>query len=135
MTCVKETFPPRVRFRWLLITMRLSASSFAGTARTLVAVGTVSESSMFFAIAAAAPRSCFCSVCALCVTGLAFAACCGVALPVCGSVAAGLGCAAGLGAAGAALPLSAAGGVTVAVVVALPPPALAVAVPLPPARL
>lgn len=41
------------------MTMRLSAISFAGTARTLVAVGTDREASMFFAIAAAAPRSCF----------------------------------------------------------------------------
>src|SRR5688500_13308663 len=39
------------------MTMRLSASSFAGTARTLVAVGTVSETFMFLTTAAAAPRS------------------------------------------------------------------------------
>src|SRR5215207_2529606 len=56
MRCVKETFPPRERARWLLITMRLSASSFAGTARTLVAVGTVSEAFMFLTTLAAAPR-------------------------------------------------------------------------------
>ncbi len=37
--------------------MRLSNSSFAGTARTLVAVGMVSDTSMFLAMAAAAPRS------------------------------------------------------------------------------
>ena len=37
--------------------MRLSASSFAGTARTLVAVGSSSEACMFLAIAPAAPRS------------------------------------------------------------------------------
>src|SRR3954451_21108990 len=37
--------------------MRLSASSLAGTARTLVAVGTVSETFMFLTTAAAAPRS------------------------------------------------------------------------------
>src|SRR3954468_14135614 len=36
--------------------MRLSPSNFAGTARTLVAVGMVSERSMFFAITAFAPR-------------------------------------------------------------------------------
>src|SRR3954453_19953110 len=59
MRCVKEILPPRVRLRWLLMTMRLSAISFAGTARTLVAVGTLSEASMFLAMAAAAPRSCF----------------------------------------------------------------------------
>ncbi|GLZ54783.1 hypothetical protein Acsp07_44000 [Actinomycetospora sp. NBRC 106378] len=37
--------------------MRLSASSFAGTARTLVAVGSSSDACMFLAIAFAAPRS------------------------------------------------------------------------------
>src|SRR2546430_6576746 len=36
--------------------MRLSASSLAGTARTLVAVGTVSDSSMLLTIRAATPR-------------------------------------------------------------------------------
>src|SRR5262245_29651076 len=36
--------------------MRLSAISFAGTARTLVAVGTVSDASMFATMRAAAPR-------------------------------------------------------------------------------
>ena len=41
MRWVKLTLPPRARRRWLLITTRLSASSLAGTARTLVAVGTV----------------------------------------------------------------------------------------------
>jgi hypothetical protein len=40
---VKLTLPPRVRDMWLLITMRLSIMSFAGTVRTLVAVGTVSD--------------------------------------------------------------------------------------------
>src|SRR6185369_8109458 len=57
MRWVKLTLPPRPRVRWLLITMRLSASSFAGTARTLVAVGTASEASMFCTIRAATPRS------------------------------------------------------------------------------
>src|SRR3954453_2101696 len=55
--CVKETLPPRERARWLLMTTRLSASSLAGTARTLVAVGTVSEAFMFLTTLAAAPRS------------------------------------------------------------------------------
>ena len=41
MMWVKLTLPPRARRRWLLMTTRLSAISFAGTARTLVAVGTV----------------------------------------------------------------------------------------------
>src|SRR3954453_15613575 len=57
---VKDTFPPRERARWLLMTMRLSASSLAGTARTLVAVGTVSEAFMFLTTLAAAPRSGIC---------------------------------------------------------------------------
>src|ERR687885_2326698 len=54
---VNETLPPRARARWLLMTIRLSASSLAGTARTLVAVGTVSEAFMFLTTLAAAPRS------------------------------------------------------------------------------
>src|SRR2546423_8785569 len=37
--------------------MRLSTSSFAGTARTLVAVGTVSDWSMLATMRAATPRS------------------------------------------------------------------------------
>src|SRR5919202_1807613 len=56
MRCVNETLPPRARARWLLMTMRLSASSLAGTARTLDAVGTVSEAFMFLTTLAAAPR-------------------------------------------------------------------------------
>src|SRR5690606_40977643 len=39
------------------MTIRLSAINFAGTARTLVAVGTLSEASMFLAMVAATPRS------------------------------------------------------------------------------
>src|SRR6185312_13043239 len=54
---VKEIFPPRVRLRWLLMTIRLSIISLAGMARTLVAVGTSSDEDMFFTTAAAAPRS------------------------------------------------------------------------------
>ena len=57
MRWVKEIFPPRVRRSWLLITRRLSASSFAGTARTDVAVGTSSDASMFFTTIDAAPRN------------------------------------------------------------------------------
>src|ERR671912_2104203 len=49
MRCVKLILPPRVRDMWLLMTMRLSIISFAGIVRTLVAVGTVSDSSMFTA--------------------------------------------------------------------------------------
>ncbi len=53
------------------MTMRLSASSLAGTARTLVAVGTVSETFMFFTTLAAAPRSGDCLPAATGVAALA----------------------------------------------------------------
>src|SRR6476646_4403361 len=56
MRWVKETFPPRARARWLLMTVRLSHSSLTGTDRTEVAVGTVSEESMFWTVRAGAPR-------------------------------------------------------------------------------
>ncbi len=65
--------------------MRLSASSFAGTARTLVAVGTVSDCCMFFAIAAAAPRIGLTCSPATGFTGVALAAAAGAGLPVLGS--------------------------------------------------
>src|SRR6478672_2787342 len=55
--CVKEILPPRVRLRWLLMTIRLSIIALTGMARTLVAVGTSSDADMFFTTAAAAPRS------------------------------------------------------------------------------
>src|SRR5690625_1368192 len=54
---VNETLPPRPRARWLLMTMRLSTSSFAGIARTEVAVGTSKEVSMFLTTREAAPRN------------------------------------------------------------------------------
>src|SRR5690349_3026807 len=54
---VKLILPPRVRARWLLTTIRLSIIALAGTARTLVAVGISNDSAMFFAMAAAGPRS------------------------------------------------------------------------------
>src|SRR5688500_3430612 len=57
MMWVKDTFPPRERFRWLLMTTRLSMSSLAGMARTLVAVGTCSDDSMLLTTRALAPRS------------------------------------------------------------------------------
>src|SRR5262249_46486452 len=57
MGWVKESLPPRPRVRWLLMTMRLSMSSFAGMERTLVAVGTVRLAAMFVAVRADAPRS------------------------------------------------------------------------------
>src|SRR4029079_7002097 len=54
---VNDTLPPRARARWLLITIRLSQSSFTGPGRTLVAVGTVNDTSMLAAVRAGAPRS------------------------------------------------------------------------------
>src|SRR3954447_8267732 len=57
MTWVKLTLPPRERARWLLMTTRLSISSLAGTARTLVAVGTWRLDSMLVTTRAEAPRS------------------------------------------------------------------------------
>ncbi len=57
MRWVNETLPPRPRARWLLITIRLSASSLAGMDRTLVAVGTPRLATMFSAVRAAAPRN------------------------------------------------------------------------------
>src|SRR4051812_10412853 len=103
MRWVKDTFPPRERARWLLMTMRLSASSLAGTARTLVAVGTVSETFMFLTTAAEAPRSGDCLPAATGVAGLAAAACFSAGLVSAGLLSAGLlgagaGAAAALGA-------------------------------------
>ena len=57
MRWVKETLPARLRLRWLLMTRRLSNSSFTGTSRTEVAVGTPRDSFMFRTTAAAGPRS------------------------------------------------------------------------------
>ncbi|OBJ60126.1 hypothetical protein A5628_09145 [Mycobacterium colombiense] len=54
---MNEILPPRVRLSWLLMTIRLSIISLAGTARTLVAVGTSSDADMFLTTAAAAPRA------------------------------------------------------------------------------
>src|SRR4051794_39327520 len=57
MRWVNETLPPRPRRRWLLTTVRLSMSSFAGMARTLVAVGTARLACMLVTTRAAAPFS------------------------------------------------------------------------------
>src|SRR4051812_36476289 len=56
MRWVNDTLPPRPRRRWLLMTTRLSISSLAGMARTLVAVGTARLASMLVTMRAAAPR-------------------------------------------------------------------------------
>ena len=57
MRWVNDTLPPRARARWLLRTMRLSMSSLAGTARTLVAVGTARLASMLTTTREDGPRS------------------------------------------------------------------------------
>src|SRR3954471_24797013 len=57
MRWVKLTLPPRLRRRWLLMMMRLSISSLAGTARTLVAVGSSRLCSMLATILAATTLS------------------------------------------------------------------------------
>ena len=44
---MNETLPPRVRPRCELMTIRLSIKSFAGMVRTLVAVGTLRDASIF----------------------------------------------------------------------------------------
>src|SRR3954470_13574268 len=72
--------------------MRLSASSFAGTARTLVAVGTVSETFMFLTTAADAPRSGDCLPAATGAAGVLAAGGAGL-----GPAAGGLGVGGGLG--------------------------------------
>src|SRR3954452_12420825 len=56
MMWVNDTLPPRARARWLLMTVRLSHNSLTGTDRTEVAVGTVSDASMFCTVRAGAPR-------------------------------------------------------------------------------
>src|SRR3954447_9663270 len=68
MRCVNDTLPPRDRVRWLLTTIRLSMRSFAGIARTLVAVGISRLDSMFVTVRAAAPLSRWTSISEL-VTG------------------------------------------------------------------
>src|SRR6478672_287205 len=57
MRWVKLPLPPRERRRRLLMTTRLSMRSLAGTARTLVAVGTDRLDSMLVTTRAAGPRS------------------------------------------------------------------------------
>src|SRR6478609_4482780 len=90
MRWVKLIFPPRVRAMWLLMTMRLSIISLAGMVRTLVAVGTVSDSSMLAARVLGMPRRT--------VTLSSSASSAGAGD---GSLAAGLGACAGIGAAAA----------------------------------
>src|SRR5690348_4637623 len=118
MMCVKLTLPPRARLRWLLITTRLSAMSLAGTARTLVAVGTASESSMFVTTRAAAPRSVV--VVSSDVTGAAAFGVVGAAGSGATAAGAGAGGAATAGAGGAAI--GAAGGADAAAACAVPLP-------------
>src|SRR6266700_1782406 len=101
MRWVNETLPPRPRARWLLMTMRLSATSLAGTARTLVAVGTVSDWSMLATTRAATPRSTVVVARVGTAAGWAAGAFAGAAAGVAGAGLAGASLA-GAGAAGAA---------------------------------
>ncbi|CAB4722999.1 unannotated protein [freshwater metagenome] len=127
---MNETFPPRVRLRWLLITILLSIINLAGIARTDVAVGTVSDASMLCTTRAATPRI-GSRVEALCVArvGIGFATgCAGVAgaaltLRTTGCVCTGAATtgAAGVGAAGAVPGIEILGGVTVFGVGGVPP--------------
>src|ERR1700757_2450102 len=79
---VNEILPPRLRLSWLLMTIRLSIISLAGTARTLVAVGTSSDADMFLTTAAAAPRSTCSSSPSAGATAAAFGAAGAVASPL-----------------------------------------------------
>src|SRR5512141_2965801 len=56
MMCVNDAFDWPVSVRWLLITRRFSSSALTGMLRIDVAVGIVSDTSMFWAIFDAAPR-------------------------------------------------------------------------------
>src|SRR6266545_795309 len=106
MMWVNDTLPPRARARWLLMTVRLSQSSFTGTERTEVAVGTLSETSMLAAVRMGATRSTVYVGWSLARAGAgagdSFGT--GLVVPLAGSaaLAAGRGVATGVGAAGAA---------------------------------
>jgi hypothetical protein len=103
MMCVNETFPPRVRFKWFVITVRLSIINFAGIARTLVAVGTESDASIEATTRPATPRS-GSKVAAPGVfkTGAGLTgACAGVGVETCGVAATGAAGATGAAATGA----------------------------------
>src|SRR3954467_10799315 len=56
MMWVNDAFGWPVSARWLLITRRFSSSTLTGMLRIEVAVGMVSDISMFWAILPAAPR-------------------------------------------------------------------------------
>src|SRR5664280_440786 len=57
MRWVKLTLPPVVRNNWLLMMVRLTSKSLAGTTLTLVAVGTSREACMLVTMRPAAPLS------------------------------------------------------------------------------
>src|SRR5436305_3996678 len=57
MMCVNDAFGWPLSAKWLLMTRRFSSSTLTGMLRTDVAVGTVSDVSMFATILLAAPRS------------------------------------------------------------------------------
>ena len=56
MMCVNDAFDWPISARWLLMTRRFSSRTLTGMLRTEVAVGTVSDDSMFATIFDAAPR-------------------------------------------------------------------------------
>src|SRR6478672_6249389 len=133
MRWVKLTLPPRLRWRWLLMTTRLSMSSLAGTARTLVAVGTARLLSMLVTTRAAGPRSGTVSSSLVGPVGLTAGASRGVGF----AASAALGSAgASAGAAGAGAALAGAGAAGTAAGAGVAGAAVAVATePLPPACL
>ena len=92
---MKESFPPRVRFKWFVITVRLSIINFAGIARTLVAVGTDSEASIDATTRPATPRSgSIVAAPGVIKTGAGFTgACAGVGVATCATGAAATGAA------------------------------------------
>src|SRR6478752_3221362 len=133
MRWVNDTLPPRAWVRWLLMTVRLSHSSLTGTSRTEVAVGTDSETSMFWAVRIGAPRSTvyvgWSAASAFAGAGASFGT--GLVVPLAGSAAlvlSGRGLATGAGAEAAAGAGAAGSAVLVTVPFAVPP---AVGAPLP----
>ena len=104
MMCVNETFPPRVRFKWFVITVRLSIINLAGIARTLVAVGTDSDASIDATTRPATPRSgSIVAAPGVIKTGAGFTgACAGAGVETTGAAATGAGAETGVDVTGAA---------------------------------
>src|SRR6478609_2680192 len=113
MRCVNDTLPPRPRARCALMSVRLSIRSLAGTARTLVAVGTWRLASMLTTTRAEGPRS-FSTVApgAAAGAGAAGLAAAGAFAAAGAGAAVGFAGAAGAGLGGAAFGASTAAGTT-----------------------